>query len=191
LTGRTPAPDQLKREADVEASASCRFDRSDPPLLQIRLRPNRSLGARGNATVIAIAASGLALPLFALAGTLAAWGMLPFLLAALGGLYWGLRRSFTDSRLREELRLWPDLIVVERHEPGGARKCWHANPYWVELRLADGAKVEKYLTLRGNGREIELGAFLAPWERERLHEDLSRALADLGPGTRGPSIHSR
>ena len=54
-----------------------------------------------------------------------------------------------------------------RREPRGRVRRWHANPFWVRPRLREDAHVEKYLTLEGDGREIELGAFLSPWERER------------------------
>ena len=51
-------------------------------ILALTLSPNRSLTRNGASWLLGIAAAGLALPLFALAGTRAAWGMLPFLLAA-------------------------------------------------------------------------------------------------------------
>ena len=41
--------------------------------------------------------------------------------------------------------------------------------------------VEKYLTLEGNGREIELGAFLSPGEREALHGELRDARSGVRP----------
>ena len=47
----------------------------------------------------------------------------------------------------------------------------------MRLRLHEDGRIEKYLTLQGNGREIELGAFLSPWERETLHAELGAALA--------------
>lgn len=112
--------------------------------------------------------------------------MLPFLLAVLFALYWAFRRSHADARLSEELRLWPDLITVVRSEPRGAVRRWHANPFWVRVRLHEDAAIEKYLTLRGNGREIEFGAFLAPWERETLFHDLERALAEARAEAGGP-----
>ncbi|HEU0223312.1 MAG TPA: DUF2244 domain-containing protein [Paracoccaceae bacterium] len=40
-------------------------------------------------------------------------------------------------------------------------------------------KVENYLTLKAEGREIELGAFLAPEERVALKADIEAALAAL------------
>jgi uncharacterized membrane protein len=52
----------------------------------------------------------------------------------------------------------------------------------VRIRLREDAAIEKYLTLEGNGREIELGAFLSPWERETLYADLGAALSRLRAG---------
>jgi uncharacterized membrane protein len=188
LTGKTDPSDDTSKagagEAGADAPASAHsgtaiFDRTDPPDFSLRLRPHRSLGANGNGIVIAIAALGLSLPLLGLIGTMAAWGMLPFLVVVLLALYWAFRRNQGDARLTEELRLWPDLITVVRRDPQGRELCWHANPFWVEVRIHDDATIEKYLTLRGNGREIELGAFLSPWEREALFQDLNRALADV------------
>jgi uncharacterized membrane protein len=175
-------PDGGSKGAGAGAAAPDPFGRSDPPVLALTLWPNRSLTRRGSGWLMGLLAAGLAVPLVPLAGTKAAWGLLPFLLAALTGMYLAIRRSWLDGRLREELRLWPDLITVERREPGGRVLRWHANPFWVRMKLVDGAKVEKYLTLSGNGREIELGAFLSPGERERLHADLEAAFARLGAG---------
>jgi uncharacterized membrane protein len=107
--------------------------------------------------------------------------MLPFLAGALVAVFLAVRRSHLDARLTEELRLWPDLIVVERREPDGTVRRWHANPFWVRPRLRD-AHIEKYLTLEGGGRAVELGAFLSPGEREALHADISAALARLRAG---------
>jgi uncharacterized membrane protein len=158
------------------------FGRDDPPVLALTLWPHRSLSPRGFATVLGLLAAGLALPLLPLIGSSAAWGLLPFLVAMLLAVYAALRRSYADGRLVEELRLWPDLITVERREPRGAVRRWHANPFWVRLRLFSDARIENYLTLEGNGREIELGAFLSPDERVALHGELSRALAALRAG---------
>jgi uncharacterized membrane protein len=155
------------------------FSRTDPPVLALTLWPNRPLSRAGGAWLIGIAAAGFTMPLFALAGTHAAWGMLPVMLGALVALYAAIRRNARDGRLTEELRIWPDLITVVRREPKGTVRRWHANPFWVQARLYDDARVEKYLTLAGAGREIELGAFLSPWERERLYAEIRAALSRL------------
>lgn len=173
-------PDQDETGVGAAAPAPDPFGRTDPPLLALTLWPNRPLTARGGAWTLGLAAAGLGLPLVGLAGSAVAWGMLPFLAAPLGGLYLALKASAVSGRLREDLRLWPDLITVERREPQGTLRRWHADPFWVRLQLfAEGRVVENYLTLTGNGREIELGAFLSPGERADLHRDLGEALAAL------------
>lgn len=172
---------------DVGRSGGDPFARRDPPVLALTLWPHRSLSLRGAGVVLALVAAGLAMPLLALGGTAAAWGMLPFLLAPLIALYAAFRRSHADARLTEELRLWPDLITVERREPRGAVRRWHANPFWVRLRLLPEGRVEQYLTLTGNGREIELGAFLSPEERVRIHGELDAALGAIARGGPDPS----
>ena len=170
--------------ADRLVGAPCAPDlyaRPDPPEFSVTLRPHRSLTFVGAAWLIGSMTVGLSLPLIALRGSLAAWGLLPFLLMPVLALYLALRRSFEDGRLTEELRLWPDLITVVRREPrGGPVLRWHANPYWVQLRVRKDARVEKYLTLRGNGREIELGAFLTPEERVDLYHALMDVLQGIG-----------
>lgn len=165
--------------AGAAAAAPDAFGRDDAPILQLRIWPHRSLTRRGSAIVLGVVTIGLAAPFAAVSGTSAAWGLLPFAVTALLALYAALRRSVADGRLIEELRLWPDLIAVERREPRGRVLRWQANPFWVELRLFENARIEKYLTLRGNGREIELGAFLSPGEREALYRDIGAALGEL------------
>ena len=173
------ARESTKATGEAASGAADPFSRTDTPVLALTLWPNRSLTARGSGWLIGIAAAGFAMPLLALHGTGAAWGMLPFMLVVLLSLYWAIGRSWRDGRLTEELRIWPDLITVVRREPRGRVRRWHANPFWVKARLHDDAAVEKYLTLEGGGRVIELGAFLSPWERESLYAEIRRVLGEI------------
>ena len=179
-------PDPTDRhEAGANAPASLHGsgERQDPPVFSLSLRPHRSLSPKGFERVLIFVTIGLAIPLGAFLGTPVGWGLLPFLVAALVGLYAAIQRSYRDARLHEELRLWPDLILVERHETDGRVLRWEANPYWVKLQLRDDGAVESYLTLKGAGREIELGAFLSPEERVDVHATLQRELSRLSqPG---------
>lgn len=173
--------------APVESSETAGGDlpavsRSEPPIYRVRLWPNRSLSPRGFVAVMCLAAAGLSLPLVPTLGTPIALALLPHLLAALGLLWWFIRRSYRDGRLAEELTLWPDLIAVERREPRGRVLRWRANPYWVRLKIDPGGRPENYLTLEGGGRTIELGAFLSPEERAELAADIEAALRRLKSG---------
>jgi uncharacterized membrane protein len=163
--------------ADAPASSSGpgRPDRG-PAFWQVTLWPNRTLGRRGTRILLLGSAFAYALPLLALAGSPALWVMAPILAFHVVLLWWFLRRNTRDGRLTETLSLWPDLVRVERREVSGASLVWEANPYWLRLTLHPEGKVENYLTLKGEGRAIELGAFLSPGERVSLKAEIEAAL---------------
>jgi uncharacterized membrane protein len=165
--GATPAP--LPR-------LPLQDDRGEP-VWQVTLWPNRSLSPTGLRWVLVGSALVYAIPLMAFVGTAAMLIMLPLVAFHVWLLWYFIRRNTRDGRLTETLRLWPDLIEVERREPSGRCLTWTANPFWVQVTLHTAAKLENYLTLKGGGREIELGAFLAPEERAALKADLDAALA--------------
>jgi uncharacterized membrane protein len=151
-------------------------ERRDRPLYDVTLWPNQSLTRRGHAVTMGAAATGLAWPLVAMAGTPAFWGLAPFLALAFAAIWLAIDRNGRQLRIEERLTLWRDEMRVERREPDGRLLRWQAEPLRVRLRLHKGAKVEDYLTLAGGGREIELGAFLAPEERVALAAEIEAAL---------------
>ncbi|MFT4150090.1 MAG: DUF2244 domain-containing protein [Paracoccaceae bacterium] len=151
-----------------------------PPTQRLRLWPFRSLPKTGFVWFVGATAALISLPLFAVLGTAVLWGLLPFLVAAIAGLWLALTRSWRDGEIVEDLTLSPDSIHLLRRGPRGRRQEWQANPHWTRLTLhRTGGPVPNYLTLRGNGREVELGAFLSEEERIRLHGDLAARLAQL------------
>ena len=168
-------PDQ-KKAAPERSGASLHFD---PELLaEVHLWPHRSLPKRGFVIFIGTTAGFLAMPLLALIGTAALWGVLPFILVTLAGVWWGLARSYRDVERSETLRLWPDKVELTRHDRGQMPRCWQANPYWVSVHLhPTGGPVPYYLTLRGNDREVEIGAFLSAEERTDLAKSLRAVFA--------------
>lgn len=144
---------------------------------RLRLWPHRSLTRGGFAGFVGATAALIALPVVALIGTPVAWVLLGFALLALAGLWTALRRSERDREIVEVLDLSADRLRLDRHGPRGRRQSWEANPHWVEVKLyRDGGPVPQYLTLRGAGREVELGAFLTEDERVALCAELRAAL---------------
>lgn len=119
-------------------------------------------------------------PLAPFIGTPVFWGLLPFLVAAMAALYLFFLRNYRDGELTEVLTVWSDRIALVRHNPRTSDQTWEANPYWIRLSLhPDRGPVRNYLTLDGGGREVELGAFLSPEEREAVYDDLDRLLKRL------------
>ena len=104
------------------------------------------------------------------------WGIIPFMRLALWGLWYAIRRNGRNLSLSETLTVWRDEVRVERREPNGRVLRWQAEPFKVRITLHKDAHVDDYLTLRGGGREIELGSFLAPEERIALAAEIERNL---------------
>lgn len=148
---------------------------------RLHLAPHMSMGPVGFVRIIALSAAFLALPLIGVLGTPVLYGLLPFAGLALWGLWYALQRNSRErQQLCEDLRLTREEIEITRTNPNTPPQHWQANPYWVEVKLAEkGAPIENYLTIQGGGREVELGAFLSPEERAAIYDDLSRALRHL------------
>ncbi len=154
------------------------FKRTDEPVYHITLWPNRSLNAVGFRNTMILVIVGLAIAVIPLIIITASLFMLLFAIIPVAMLYYFFKRNYRDGRLTEELRIYPNVIAVERREPSGKIHRWHANPYWVKVKLQD-KHVEHYLTLEGNQRTIELGAFLSPEERLTLKSEIDDALRSL------------
>lgn len=150
------------------------------PRLRLVARPHKSLTPGGFVWFIGATAALLALPLLTAFGSPVLWGLLPFVGGAIWAIWWGLKRSWRDMDLHEELLLWDDHVRLTHVAPRKADQVWDANPYWVQVRLTpQGGRVPDYVTLKGEGREVEIGAFLAAEERVELYHLLLR---EMRPG---------
>ena len=147
---------------------------------RLHLWPHRSLSQRGFVGFVGLTAALIAVPLLPNLGSPVLWALLPFLLATIWGIWFALRKNGRDRDIVEELTLTPDRITLVRHGPKGQRQDWEANPYWLRVTLHEtGGPVPNYLTLKGEGREVELGSFLSEEERVALRwelQDQHRAL---------------
>jgi len=151
-------------------------ERRDQPIYRVELWPNQSMTRPGYWSFMGISACFLALPLFMAAGTPIFWGLAPFMGGALWAVWYAIRKNARNLQMCETLWLWRDEMRVERREANGRIRRWQAEPLRVRIRLHQDARIEDYLTLTGGGREIELGAFLAPEERVQLADELEAAL---------------
>ena len=144
---------------------------------ELHLWPYRSLRRKGMVGFVTLTAGLLALPLLVLIGSPVLWGLLPFVVGAVAAIWLALQRSYRDAEIVEVLRLTPDHVQLTRHGPRGRKQEWQANPHWVQVNMHNtGGPVPSYLTLRGAGREVELGALLTQDERLTLERDLRSAL---------------
>lgn len=145
-------------------------------ITRLDLWPHRSLPRRGFAGFILLTAGMIAMPLFGLLGTAVLWGVLPFIVLAVGGLWFALQHSYTTARLHEALTIDADAVHLTRTEPRGDVRTWECNSYWAQVALhPTGGPVAYYITLKGKGREVEIGAFLSEDERKALYGELRAA----------------
>lgn len=151
-----------------------------PPAQRVmHLWPYRSLPRRGFVIFIGATAAMVTVPLFAVIGSAVLWGLLPFLVLAVSGMYWALNRSYRDGEILETLTFEPTRLHLVRHGPRGKHQEWEANPHWVRVILhKTGGPVPQYITLKGGPREVEVGTFLSEDERIKLVNDLRSALID-------------
>ncbi len=167
---------QKHNERAGEDSPALSNSERGAPIISLTIWPHRSLSRKGFRNVILLTAVGLAIPIVPLLGSPVGWALLPFGLGTVGLLTFFFLWNYRDGRLTEVLNLWPDRIEVIRTEPNGKILRWEANPYWVKVTLRTDGPVENYLTLKGNDREIELGAYLSPDERVELRNAIEDAL---------------
>ncbi len=147
---------------------------------RLQLWPYRSLPRKGFVLFIGGTSAMVLFPLIAVLGSPVLWGILPFFGLAIWGMWAALARSYRDGEIVEDLTLTPDTLSLTRHGPRGRRQDWQANPFWVSVHIhPTGGPVPHYLTLRGSGREVELGAFLSEEERISLRDELQARLARL------------
>lgn len=147
---------------------------------RLHLWPHRSLTQRGFVGFVGLTAALIAAPLVASLGSPVLWALLPFLIGTIWAIWFALRKNGRDRDIVEELTLSSDRITLVRHGPKGRRQDWAANPYWLRITLHQtGGPVPNYLTLKGEGREVELGAFLAEEERIALRDELQEHIARL------------
>ncbi|WP_390910479.1 DUF2244 domain-containing protein [Pseudosulfitobacter sp. SM2401] len=143
----------------------------------MHLYPHQSLPARGMAAFVLTTFTLILIPTLPLLGSPILWGLLPFLLLAVWGMYFALQRNHKARQISEVLTLDTDTTQLIRTNPNGDTQTWDCNRYWTQVtKYETDGPVPHYVTLKGMGREVEIGAFLSEEERIALFEDLQRAL---------------
>ena len=144
---------------------------------QLRLWPHQSLPPQGFAAFTLTTFTLILIPTLPLLGTPLMWGLLPFVLAAVAAVYWALQSNHRARQIEEVLTLDGDNAHLLHRTSKGLVKEWDCNRYWAQvLKYETDGPVPHYVTLRGEGREVEIGAFLSEEERISLYDDLQRHL---------------
>ena len=151
---------------------------NNAPAQELQLWPHQSLTPRGMVWFILATFTLILLPALAVLGTPILWGLLPFLMGAVWAIYYALQRNHKDRQINETLTLTEDTASLVRINANGSQQEWTANRYWTQVRKYDEeGPIPHYITLKGDNREVEIGAFLSEDERIALFNELKTALA--------------
>ncbi len=144
---------------------------------ELRLWPHNSLPPRGAmGVVVAVFLFGL-IPLMAVLGSVLLWGLLPFLLLTVLGLWLAFEMNYRARSVSEVLTLDDTQAHLLHRDPRKGDLEWSCNRYWARPELhTHGGPVPDYVTLVGDGRQVEIGAFLTQEERVALYDDLVERL---------------
>lgn len=142
----------------------------------LKLWPHNSLPLPGMAAFVLTTFTLICIPTLPLLGSPILWGLLPFLLAAVWGVFHALQRNRRSRQITEVLTLDEEEARLIRTDPSGAVRDWDCNRYWTTItKYERDGPVPHYVTLKGKGREVEIGAFLSEEERVALYDELQRA----------------
>ncbi len=145
----------------------------------LELCPHNSLTKRGFAGFIMTTFVLCLLPLLALSGTHVFWGVLPFLMLAVWAVWVALQNSYRRNNIYECLSFGKKTVDLKRTNPRGDTQKWSCDGYWSRTTIyAKEGPVPDYVTLTGNGREVEIGSFLSQDERKSLYEELQKELTN-------------
>ncbi|MEO0401982.1 MAG: DUF2244 domain-containing protein [Pseudomonadota bacterium] len=148
----------------------------DAAVQELQLWPHNSLPQQGMAAVVLTTFTLILIPALPLLGSVVLWGLLPFLMLAVWGIYFALQRNRKSRQIIEVLTLDGDDTHLTRTDAKGGVQEWECNRYWTQVtKYEDAGPVPHYVTLKGKGREVEIGAFLSEEERIALYDDLQRA----------------
>ena len=144
------------------------------PAFEAVIHPYRSLGPVGFAlllTVLIVVNAALAI-LMLVKG---AWPIVGFLGLDVLAVYVAFRLSYAQARAFERVTIDDEALTVQRVDRRGRQREWRFPSYWVSVWF-EGDDDEGRVTLRSHGRSLEVGAYLAPFERKLFAEALREAL---------------
>lgn len=165
------------------ASAASALDELSPgdTVFDAILSPNRSLPNAGFVAVMSIVIISNVFfgTYFFLLG---AWPVVGFCGLDVLAVWLAFRLSYRQGRLRERVRVSPNVMWVARVLPSGHETRWRLQPFWTRVSIQRPIGHESQVRVTSKGGTLILGSFLSPEERGRFADALANAIrrASLG-----------
>jgi uncharacterized membrane protein len=155
---------------------------ADEPLFRALLTPHRSLGRRGFAILM-----GVLIALWMGVGivflSLGAWPVFGFFGLDVLALYFAFRWNYRAARAREEVTVSRTRLDIRKVAPSGRSEAHSFNPFWTRFSVdRHQLKGITRMAVEGEGRQVAIGGFLNPDDRESFATAFGRALATAKAG---------
>lgn len=167
-----------------ENDASTRHDLTfgadgEAPVFAARLTPYRSLGPHGFFALMAVIGGTwfVAGMMFMAIG---AWPIVGFFGLDFLIVWLAFKMNYRSARAFEDVAIWPHEMLVRQVSPRGKVAEHRFNPFWTRFEIDRHHEFGiTRMALAGQGRELAIGSFLNPDDRESFAEAFSAALAGV------------
>lgn len=137
------------------------------------------MSQRGFATLMLVLGCG-----FAAMGlgfwSIGAWPVMGFLGLDIGLLWLAFRLNYRAGGAFEEIAVWPHDLVVRKVSPGGRVAEHRFNPFGTRFVVHRHDEIGiTFMGIRARDRELAIGSFLNPQDRESFASAFGQALADV------------
>lgn len=154
-----------------------------PPLFAARLTPHRSLPPNGF-LLLMLLIGGLAISSGVLFLAMGAWPVMAFFLVDVAIVYLAFQLSYRSGRAYEEVTVTPDRLTIRRVSGWGRESVDEMHPVWTRLKTAYDEEEQRVLAIKleSKGKQVPVGAFMNPDDKESFANALGDVLAQLKRG---------
>ncbi len=112
-----------------------------------------------------------------------AWPVVGFFGLDVFLLWFAFKLNYRDGRAFEEVAIWRHDLLVRQVSPAGKVREHRFNPFWTRFKVD---RHEEFgitrMVLTAGERELAIGAFLNPLDRESFAREFGQALASVKRG---------
>lgn len=109
-----------------------------------------------------------------------AWPVLAFMGLDVLVVWFAFTINYRAARASEEIAIWPHDVIVRQISPAGRIVEHRFNPFWTRFTVNRHEEIGiTRMHLHGQGRDIDIGSFLNPPDRESFAAEFGQALATV------------
>ena len=155
---------------------------ADEPFFRALLTPHRSLGRTGFLVLMGALVAGWVFTgiVFLSQG---AWPVFGFFGLDVLLVYIAFRLNYRAARAHEIVQVSRTDVDIRQVAPSGRMREHHFNPFWARFNVARHDEIGiTSMVVEGQGRQVPIGSFLNPDDRDSFAKAFGQALATAKAG---------